>query len=51
MSIEVCHGPYGQFTIYSLKMRSKNKYKYFPFQNMYFLNVLTFVKIVPTYNT
>jgi len=32
-------------------MRSKNKCKYFPFQNIYFLNVLTFAKIVLIYNT
>jgi len=25
----------------------QNKYNYFPFQNIYFLNVLTFAKIVP----
>jgi len=40
-----------KFIFCLLKIRSKNKYKYFPFQNIYFPNVLTFVTIVPIYNT
>jgi len=66
MSIEVCYcialarkqemtSYFSEWIIklifYLLKIRNKNKYKYFPFQNIHFLNVLTFVKIVPIYNT
>jgi len=29
------------------KVKSKNKNKYFPFKNIYFLHSSTFVKIVP----
>jgi len=39
------------FIFYLLKITSNIKHQYFPFQKINFLNVLTFVKIVPIYNT